>query len=179
MSISSLDKTTEKIIENMAPDAKGRYVANLMHSLGQKVAAGKLSSEEAHTEYESFYSKYLRSPNPMTYIAFLEARENTFCTFLAVELLQKHGEVLDLKISYLQTLIDIQGFQSDPTPGELSELIEITREAENALQTLTKERDELHSHPAWKLANKKEYRDAFQTDDANKNETVNGAYNIL
>ncbi len=149
MTTAALTKQLKKVTADMNPAAKGKYAANFVSNLSQKVASGELSETEATKAYENFFKSELGTMRPDQYITFLEYREQTMNRILAKELLQKNAEVLDWKIKYMELAVGVGGLRCEDLE-DVGLTAELTLEAKRALSKLIAEREEMYQHPAWK-----------------------------
>lgn len=149
MTTALLSKQLKKVTSEMGPAAKGRYAAQYVSNLSQKVATGELSEAEATKKHELFYSQNIWTMRPDQYITFLEHREQAMNRMFAKEILQKNAEVLNWKIRYVELAVGVGGLGcEDLEDVGLTE--ELTNGLKGVLQKLIAEREEMHKHPAWK-----------------------------
>lgn len=86
MSIATLDRATDKIIYQMAPEELAKYARAMAASQAKRVRSGKITQAEADKQNELFAQKYLTFREAEEHIRYLQA----LCTKTNKIFLGKH-----------------------------------------------------------------------------------------
>ncbi len=73
MSISTLDKATDKIIDRMSPEELARYVSDMVNSQAKKVSLGEITHEDVDQQNEIFTKKHLVFRDGEKHVRYLQA----------------------------------------------------------------------------------------------------------
>lgn len=73
MSIATLDKAADKIIDRMSPEELARYVSDMVNSQAKKASSGKITHEDVDQQNEIFTKKHLVFRDGEKHVRYLQA----------------------------------------------------------------------------------------------------------